>query len=130
MTATQLRAALTDAGVSLFVEGVALEFEGDVPETLGPAMVLLQTGLRALITGRTWWGGRSDSPRIEELHPGHLIPDGVTLLCVEGDGSGGSSWDRIHPAARIDYPHLFVTSVVPKRAPMTMEVDAESETAA
>lgn len=107
MTAEQLHAALTAAGVKLSIAGTELECEGEIPLPLWPLVVVLQTGLRAAVTKKAWRGGHTDRPRIEVIHPGQLIPPGVWLLCVEGDGSGGSPWDRIDPAARIDHPELF-----------------------
>jgi hypothetical protein len=65
----------------------------------------MQTGVRAILTGRVWWGTSSDRPWVVELNPAEPIPAGVTLLCVEGD----QRWERFHPAARLDHPELFAS---------------------
>jgi hypothetical protein len=82
-----------------------LVFTIDPPENLDSVLRILHTGVRALLTGRRWFGCGSErvmaAPR--PLNPAMPIPAGITLLCVEGD----QCWDRIHPAAWNDYPHLF-----------------------
>jgi hypothetical protein len=88
------------------VENGELVFDRDPPGDLVPALEVLHTGVRAQLTRRTWWGGTiavGTRPRVITLNPADPIPPGINLLCVEGDGS----WDRIHPLARIDHPHLF-----------------------
>src|SRR5438105_282997 len=87
------------------VEGEDAVFATDPPTELVPALEVLHTAIRALVTGRKWFGCGSErataAPRV--LDPGAPIPDGITLLCCEGD----RGWDRIHPGARIDLQHLF-----------------------
>src|SRR5688572_7538393 len=83
------------------VEGAALVFDSDPPADLEPALEILHTGLRALLTGREWFGSTcADGKRasVIELDPSAPIPPRIGLLCVEGE----TRWDRIHPAARID----------------------------
>jgi hypothetical protein len=87
------------------VEGEALAFDLDPPAELLPALRVLHTGLRAALAGRTWWGcgDTRQTAAARPLDPAAPIPTGITLLAVEGD----SRWDRIHPTARLDLPHLF-----------------------
>jgi hypothetical protein len=88
------------------VEGGALVFDLDPPDELLPLLAVLHTGIRAVLTGRTWYGSTvADGGRVwmGELDPSAPIPPRVGLLTVEGD----RCWDRIHPAARIDLPELF-----------------------
>ena len=96
--------------------GEELAFDLELPAELLSTLAVLHTGVRALIAGRRWYGERSDRPGLTVLNPAASIPDGITLLCVEGD----NCWDRIHPAARIDLPRLFVadtSSQKPQRLP-------------
>jgi hypothetical protein len=86
-------------------EGEDLVFAADLPADLVPAVSILHTGLRALRTGRRWYGCEGATGRGVELDPAAPIPPGITLLSVEGD----RCWDRIHPAARLDHPELFAT---------------------
>lgn len=89
----------------------------DGPNLVGPTPLpaewvadvkVLQTGLRALLTGRAWWGSSSDAPvRVRVLSPDEPIPDGIGLVCVAGD----ARWDRISPDARCDFSHLFAAPV-------------------
>jgi hypothetical protein len=103
-TAAELLALLDEFGPA--VEGGELVFERDPPDDLEPALRVLHTGVRAALSGRRWYGcgntSKTAAPR--PLAISGLIPVGITLLCVEGD----ERWDRIHPAARLDLPGLFV----------------------
>ena len=92
--------------------GEELAFDLELPAELLSTLAVLHTGVRALIAGRRWYGERSDRPGLTVLNPAASIPDGITLLCVEGD----NCWDRIHPAARIDLPRLFVAET-PSQTP-------------
>jgi len=87
------------------VEGAGLVFDRDPPPDLAAALGVLHCGVRALLTGRPWYGCGSDrrtaAPR--RLDPAAPIPEGVTLVCVGGD----PRWDRLDPAARLDLPELF-----------------------
>jgi hypothetical protein len=85
------------------VEDDGLTLTLDPPRELVRVAVVLHTGVRAVLTGRRWYGCDGRTGRVFELDPGHLIPAAVTLLCVEGD----HRWDRIHPGARLDHPRLF-----------------------
>jgi hypothetical protein len=75
------------------------------PAELISLLRVLHTGVRALLSGRKWFGCGSEratgAPR--PLSPDAPIPDGITLLSVEGD----QRWDRIGAAARLDLPDLF-----------------------
>lgn len=88
------------------VEGTELVFASDPPTELDAVVCVLQTGVRALLTRRPWWGSTSEKPRVIELNPAAPIPAGITLLVVEGDGR----WDRIAADAHIDMPDLFAAS--------------------
>lgn len=86
------------------VEGGELVFAAEVPTELLADLKVLHTGVRAVLVGRVWWGSSTDAPvRVRVLNPHEPIPDGIGLVCVEGD----ARWDRIPPAARCDCPHLF-----------------------
>jgi hypothetical protein len=90
------------------VVGTNLVGAAPLPADLRADVKLLQSGVRALLTGRAWWGSSSDAPaRLRVLSPDEPIPDGIGLLCVAGD----ARWDRIAPDARCDFPHLFAVSV-------------------
>ena len=86
-------------------DGAGLVFDLDPPAELVAALSVLHSGVRAQLTGRRWVGCGSDrktaAPRL--LDPAAPIPEGVTLLCVEGD----PRWDRLDPFARLDLPALF-----------------------
>jgi hypothetical protein len=98
-----LLAALAASGPA--VEGEELVFDLDPHSELDAVLRVLHTGVRALLDGRRWYGCGSErttaGPRA--LDPGGPIPDGITLLCVEGD----RCWDRISPDAWYDHPGLF-----------------------
>ncbi len=102
-TAAALLAAVRPFGPA--ADGAGLVFELDPPAELVAALAVLHTGIRAQLTGRPWYGCGSDrrtaAPR--PLNPAAPIPEGVTLLCVEGD----AGWDRLDPSARLDLPPLF-----------------------
>ena len=86
------------------VEDEELAFATDPPADLEPALRVLHTGVRAILTGRAWWGASTQKkPRVVELRTDKPIPADIGLLCVEGD----RRWDRIAPDARLDCPHLF-----------------------
>jgi len=97
-TACDLLAELVVLGPA--VEGDDLTFAADLDAVLR----VLHTGVRAVLAGRRWYGCDGDTGRVVELNPAAPVPDGVTLLAVEGD----ECWDRIDPAARTDHPDVFV----------------------
>ena len=69
-----------------------LTFATDLPEELIPFLSAMHTGVRALLTHRRWWGSTSADgtrPRVITLDPSAVIPDGITMLAVEGD----ARWD-------------------------------------
>jgi hypothetical protein len=87
-------------------DGEELMFGTDFPIDLVPALGVLHTGVRAVLTGRVWWGASTKGkPRVAELRTDAPIPEGIGLLCVAGD----RRWDRIAPGARFHLPHLFAT---------------------
>ncbi|HEX4612795.1 MAG TPA: hypothetical protein VH092_31660 [Urbifossiella sp.] len=87
------------------VDGAGLVFDLDPPAGLVAALAVLHTGVRAQLAGRRWYGcgsnRRTAAPWL--LDPAAPIPDGVTLLSVEGD----QRWDRLDPFTRLDLPALF-----------------------
>jgi hypothetical protein len=85
------------------VVGTELAFATDTPTELKLILWVLHTGVRAQILGKKWYGCDGKTGRVCELDPGKALPDGITLLCVEGD----ARWDRINPVARREYPKLF-----------------------
>jgi len=102
------------------VEGEELVFATDPPDELIPTLAVLHTGIRAIIAGRRWWATTCIPPvgtdrfsrvGVAALDPSALLPSATALLCVEGD----SRWDRIHPAARFDLPHLFAAEKPARR---------------
>jgi hypothetical protein len=102
-TASALLAALREYGPT--VDGDELAFDCDPPAALVRVAAVLHTGVRALLTGRPWYGERSDRPGLTALNPPAPIPTGITLLCVEGD----QRWHRVRETARVDLPALFTT---------------------
>ncbi len=80
-----------------------LDFSRDPPAELWDALRVLQTGVRAALTGRRWAGCDSTSGRAQWLSPDRPVPAGVGLLAVEGD----ARWDRIPADARRVMPRLF-----------------------
>jgi hypothetical protein len=102
-TAAGLLAAVRPFGPA--ADGPGLVFDLDPPAELVAALAVLHTGVRAVLTGRRWFGCWSDrrtaAPR--PLDPASPIPERVALLCVEGD----PRWDRLDPFARLDLPALF-----------------------
>lgn len=76
-------------------------------ELVGPTRAL-QTGLRALLTGRPWHAygvdGRGVGPlRDGALDPAAPVPWAAVKLCVAGD----PRWDAVRAGWRLDLPHLF-----------------------
>jgi hypothetical protein len=89
--------------------GEDLVFEVEPPDHMDPLLRLLHTGVRSLIAGKRWYGCDGGTGRVTELNPTASIPAATTLLAVEGD----RQWDRIDPAARLDYPRLFAPHPTP-----------------
>jgi hypothetical protein len=91
------------------LDGPDLVFLDDPPAGLVPAIRLLQTGLRAMLAARPWYGmdphGRAASRRGRDggLNPSRPLPRSVAFLCVAGD----PCWDRVPASARAELPHLF-----------------------
>jgi hypothetical protein len=123
VTAASLLAALTAGGCRPTAEGEELVFHRPPPAHLHDPLAVLHTGVRALVTGRRWFGldpatgkpcgphpARGDGPlAFGALDPARPLPAGVGLLSVEGD----ACWDRLPPLARLNSPDLFATGVAP-----------------
>lgn len=107
MTVRELLMELTKALCLPAVQGEDLVFDRDPPESLQGAIRVLQTGLRAVLTGRRWIGidgkGRGAGRPDGTLEPGEPLPAAVRLLTVEGD----AKWDRVPAAAFKALPRLF-----------------------
>ena len=111
MTVNELLLALSAADCTPRVEGDELAFDREPPADLLAYVSLLQTGLRAALSGRPWFGidgsgtGFSLGTLFDgALNPADTVPAACTLLIVEGDRSG---WDRIQPALRDRLPQAF-----------------------
>ena len=118
MTAAKLLDSLNQVGCPPRVEGLDLVFDADPPDELARYLVVLQTGIRALLMGKRWFGidprtGIACGPfrnRISgplacgALDPHAKLPRKVGLLTVE---SKGEVWDRLPPSACETYPELF-----------------------
>jgi hypothetical protein len=94
------------------VLGDELVFSGELSAELEPVLSILHTGVRAQLVKRKWYGCEGETGRVIDLSPAAPILPEITLLCVEGD----ERWDRIHPAARLDRPELFVPSAPKQRS--------------
>ena len=102
MTARELLDALTPYRPA--VEDGDLVYDDGVPPGLLAVLQPLNTGIRALLANRPWWGVCPDlSPRPFVLNPNMRLPAGVKLACAEGD----AGWDRMPSAALHEMPHLF-----------------------
>jgi hypothetical protein len=103
-TASDLLKQLTNVGAVPTVDGFALTWLAQQPPAeLVPAVKALHTGVRAILTGRTWYGcscSTWETAAAVVLSPALPLPAGITLLCVEGD----QKWDRVRPAARLPLP--------------------------
>ncbi|QEL15622.1 hypothetical protein [Limnoglobus roseus] len=95
MTARELLTELTKAQCLPSVEGEELVFSIAPPDELAAAVRVLQTGLRAVLTGKRWFGlsanGRGAGRPDGTLNPAGLLPRSARLATVEGD----SQWDRL-----------------------------------
>jgi len=110
MTAAKLLGLLTQAGCVPSVRGCFLEFDEDVPEELEGFVELLQTGLRAIIAGRHWFGIDADGRGVGPLADGALDfrrPLPATARCLAVEGEYGAGWDRIDPRALTEHPSAF-----------------------
>ena len=106
-TARELLDALAPFGPS--ADGQDLVLAATPPPDLDEVVAVLHTGVRALLSGRRWFGCDGATGRVAALNPAAPIPAGVTLLTVERD----RGWDRIAPTARLDLPRLFDPPPVP-----------------
>lgn len=104
-TVRELCAVLHAYGV--YVDGPELAFGSPLPVELEAVVEVLQTGIRAVLLGREWWGTATDKVRVVPLNPAERVPSDITLLAVAGE----AKWDRIRPDAAIDFPQLFAPKV-------------------
>lgn len=104
MTAAELLTALQETGCEPTVDGEELVLSADPPDTLAVKVQLLHTGVRAILTGKRWYGCDTATGRTVALDPAAPIPHNVGLLIVEG---AAEQWDRIHPLAHLDSPESF-----------------------
>ncbi len=108
MTAAQLLRAL--AHLAPRVDGCDLLLAGPPPAPLRALVPVLQSGVRAALTGRPWHGigddGRGLGPLADgALDPARPLPWPIARVCVAGD----SCWDVCRCWWRLDLPHLFGT---------------------
>ena len=112
MTAVDLLAAIASFDPSPDGEGLA--YDEGLPEDLERLVAVLHTGVRAIMTGREWWGstvsatvsgqnGLKRLPRVVQLDPSKCLPHDIQLLSVEGD----SRWDRINLAIVCELPAVW-----------------------
>ncbi len=99
MTARELYDRLAAAGVSLTAEGEKLFGTGILPAELVDYVSVLGTGLRAIVTGRQWYGMRSTDGRAEPILVNVLLPEGIDLLSVADD----AKWDCV----RLELPDVY-----------------------
>lgn len=114
MTAAQLLRTLAPARPR--VDGCELVLAAPPPPHLHGPLLVLQTGVRAAITGRPWFAigidGRGLGPLTDgEIDPDKPLPWLARRLCVAGD----ARWDALPDWWRLDLPHLF--GPPPKKLP-------------
>lgn len=106
MTAAELTRAL--APLAPRVAGGRLLLAGPPPPALEPVLPVLQTGVRAVLTGRRWYAIGADGLGVGRgvdgsLNPEEPIPWLARKVCVAGD----AGWDGLPQAWRLLLPHLF-----------------------
>ena len=106
MTAVLLLKAL--APLEPAVGAGELVLSGAPPAHLDRLVMVLQTGVRAVLTNRPWYGttdtGRGLGPLDDgALDPAKPLPWLTHRLCVAGDGR----WDAVPPWWREEFAHLF-----------------------
>ena len=110
MTAAKLLGLLTQAGCVPSCRGFHLEFAEDVPAKLEGYVELLQSGLRAMLTGRRWFGidpaGHGVGPFTDGALDFHQ-PLPATTRCLSVEGEYGAGWDVIDPLAKHELPDAF-----------------------
>ena len=110
MTVAILLDLLAKAGCSPSVRESFLELADDAPDELEGYVELLQSGLRAKLASRRWFGidanGRGVGPHVDGALDFRLpLPSATHCLTVEGDV--GAGWDVIDPRAKLDLPDAF-----------------------
>ena len=103
MTCNELLDALAAAGVRVIAGTDGLAIEGNVPAELASPLLALQTGVRALATGKDWLGLPSGEKLFYTIDPLRPVPAGIDWLAVRGD----VSCDRLNPHTRANHPELF-----------------------
>ncbi|CAN5332531.1 hypothetical protein BH11PLA2_BH11PLA2_01750 [soil metagenome] len=132
MTASDLLKALSDAGVTVSMDAGKLRVSANVPEALGGPLAILQTGIRAILTGRPWYGYPAGAASWKDgasnpLSPSRLLPAGFTMLCV-----AGGKWNRIRPDLVQAHPELWdrpaarTARAVPQVEPATLTASAKA----
>ena len=117
MTASKLHNLLISAGVVMDVHEGNLRVSKNVPANLRPKLAILQTGIRAILTGSAWYGFRSATASWRDgldnpLDPKKPLPIGIDRLCVEGD----SSWDCLPASLIADHSTLWQAAKKAKAA--------------
>jgi hypothetical protein len=102
-TASGLLAVLEKSGYSPRVGGHRLTFDPRPTEVVLPAIRLLHTGIRAIVTNRPWLGCSTATGWAQVIDSNKPVPSWVGLLAVQGD----TIWDRIRSAAKFDLPTCF-----------------------
>lgn len=111
MTVLDLIAKLKSARAMPVIEGFELTVPVPAPATLVPFIELLQSGVRAHLAGKKWYGFNTEGrPAAKHgiLKPGELLPADVRLLCCEGD----PTWDKVawHSCRDLSTSRAFVQS--------------------
>jgi hypothetical protein len=109
-TAAGLLIALERDGNLPRVVPDGIRFDRPPPAELLTTIRVLQTGIRAALTGRMWFGLSSDTGWAQALNPAELIPGWVSCLAVQGD----AKWDRIPEPGVLELPKLFADVPEPK----------------
>lgn len=105
MTAEQLLSHLHVIGLDPSTDGATLDLTAPPPPELEAALDILAVPIVGLLTGRPVYAfdhtGRP-VPGGGVIDPRRELPFDVRLVAV-----AGGEWDRISPAARDSFPHLF-----------------------
>jgi hypothetical protein len=109
-TTVALLAELERCGYSPRVEGHRLTFDPRPPDVFLPVIRLLHTGIRAILTRRTWLACSTTTGWAQMIDTNKPVPSWVGLLAVQKD----TKWDRIRSAAKFDLPYCFMTQDEPK----------------
>jgi len=110
VTVVKLLGLLTQAGCSQSVRECFLELADNAPEDLEAYVELLQSGLRAKLAGKRWFGidenGRGVGPLVDGALDFHRpLPLATRSLAVEGECD--ASWDVIDSRANTALADAF-----------------------